>query len=181
MLYVPWPKRVAKGFDDFGGEGRRSPTLKLDNFTKRKRTGSSTPRINGNNDHYEIEPMKKKLMLDLEPAADRMRKLILEEEKEESPPTLMTVSVEPLTTIEEKKRDCSTPPKSTDGAMTLTKLRSDSVKKEKVKLVVELSNKEVEEDFMKMLGNKPLRKPNRRPKIVQKHLDGRKHVTNDYF
>ncbi|KAJ1376113.1 hypothetical protein SESBI_50291 [Sesbania bispinosa] len=72
-------KSVAKGVDNVGGEGRRLSALKLDDFNKRKRTRSSTSRINGNNDHDVTEAMRKKLILDLEVVTDRMRKLILEE------------------------------------------------------------------------------------------------------
>ncbi|KAJ1398387.1 hypothetical protein SESBI_31097 [Sesbania bispinosa] len=144
------------------------PVLKMDDFTKRKRMRSLTPRIDGNNDHDKIEAMRKKLILDLEVVADRMRKLILEEEP---PPMVMTTSVEQLTTIEEKKVYCSTPLERVDGDVTLNKQSRNSIKKEMVKLVIELSKKEVVEYFMKMIGHEPLRKPNRRPKVVHKHLD----------
>ncbi|KAJ1398388.1 hypothetical protein SESBI_31098 [Sesbania bispinosa] len=144
MLYISWPKASTM------------LALKMDDFTKGKRTRSSMPRIDDNNDHDEIDAMRKKLILDLEVVEDRMQKLILEEEP---PPMVTTTSVEPLTTIEEKKVDCSMPPERSDGDVTLNKKSRNSIKKEIVKLVIELSKKEVEEDLMKMIGHEPLRSP----------------------
>jgi hypothetical protein len=65
-------------------------------------------------------------------------------------------------------------------------LRSDSAKsprlrgdkrdreekeKERVVFSVPLSKKEIEEDFMAMLGHRPSRRPKKRPRIVQKQMD----------
>ncbi|CAK7326608.1 unnamed protein product [Dovyalis caffra] len=65
-------------------------------------------------------------------------------------------------------------------------LRSDSTKsprlrgdkrdkeekeKERVKFSVPLSKKEIEEDFMAILGQRPARRPKKRPRIVQKQMD----------
>ncbi|CAN1768839.1 hypothetical protein LINPERHAP1_LOCUS10837 [Linum perenne] len=39
------------------------------------------------------------------------------------------------------------------------------------KLSVSLSRKEIETDFMAMLGRRPARRPRKRPRIVQKQID----------
>jgi len=43
--------------------------------------------------------------------------------------------------------------------------------KERVVFSVPLSKKEIEEDFMAMLGHRPSRRPKKRPRIVQKQMD----------
>ncbi|ONI31446.1 hypothetical protein PRUPE_1G313700 [Prunus persica] len=43
--------------------------------------------------------------------------------------------------------------------------------KERVKFAVSLTKKEIEEDFMVMLGHRPPRRPKKRPRNVQKQLD----------
>jgi len=42
---------------------------------------------------------------------------------------------------------------------------------EKTKFSVSLSKEEVEHDFLALLGNRPPRRPKKRPRIVQKNLD----------
>lgn len=44
-------------------------------------------------------------------------------------------------------------------------------KKERVKFSVPLARKEIEEDFMALLGHRPPRRPKKRPRIVQRYLD----------
>ncbi|KAL3338556.1 hypothetical protein AABB24_027604 [Solanum stoloniferum] len=44
-------------------------------------------------------------------------------------------------------------------------------KRQRVKFSVPLSRREIDEDFMAMVGNRPLRRPKKRPKLVQKNLD----------
>ncbi|OIT22919.1 PREDICTED: uncharacterized protein LOC109216953 [Nicotiana attenuata] len=44
-------------------------------------------------------------------------------------------------------------------------------KRERVKFSVPLSRKEIEEDFMDMVGHRPPRRPKKRAKFVQKNLD----------
>ncbi|KAK7310064.1 hypothetical protein RJT34_07286 [Clitoria ternatea] len=51
-------------------------------------------------------------------------------------------------------------------------LRSnDTNKTERVKFSLQLTKEEIEEDFMKMLGRKPPRRPKRRPRHLQGQLD----------
>ncbi|KAJ8769742.1 hypothetical protein K2173_005948 [Erythroxylum novogranatense] len=47
----------------------------------------------------------------------------------------------------------------------------DEKEKERPKFSVTLSKKEIEEDFMKMLGHRPPRRPKKRPRNVQKVMD----------
>ncbi|CAL0300301.1 unnamed protein product [Lupinus luteus] len=51
------------------------------------------------------------------------------------------------------------------------KLRGTPEKMEKVKFSVPLSKKEIEDDFMELLGHRPPRRPKKRTRIVQKQLD----------
>ncbi|KAE9611770.1 hypothetical protein Lalb_Chr06g0165981 [Lupinus albus] len=82
--------------------------------------------------------------------------------------------------IEEKKSNfSSSPPLRTNnnntnvgyGVMKSPKLRGTSEKIEKVKFSVPLSRKEIEDDFMELLGHRPPRRPKKRARIVQKQLD----------
>ncbi|KAK7269783.1 hypothetical protein RIF29_22519 [Crotalaria pallida] len=85
--------------------------------------------------------------------------------------------------IEEKKLNYSSSPLRTNnnnnnvsvvvgGVVTKPpKLRGTTEKVEKVKFSVPLTRKEIEEDFMELLGHRPPRRPKKRPRIVQKQLD----------
>ena len=80
-----------------------------------------------------------------------------------------------LLRIEEKRPNSS--PLTTNagggGAVLVKspKLRGSPEKMEKVKFSLPLSRKEVEEDFMELVGHRPPRRPKKRPRIVQKQLD----------
>ncbi|KAM0983557.1 hypothetical protein ACFX2C_011090 [Malus domestica] len=82
--------------------------------------------------------------------------------------------------IEEKKANYS-PLRSegNNGVKSPRLVRGASVsgpeknkEEERPKFSLTLTKKEIEEDFMKMLGHRPLRRPKRRPRNVQKQLDG---------
>jgi len=62
--------------------------------------------------------------------------------------------------IDEKKPNISLPLKG-----------GGSTEKKAMKLSFSLTNKEIEEDFIKMTGQKPPRRPKRRPKNVQKKIN----------
>ncbi|KAJ6312570.1 hypothetical protein OIU77_014151 [Salix suchowensis] len=49
--------------------------------------------------------------------------------------------------------------------------KRDREEKERVEFSVPLSKKEIEEDFMEMLGHRPSRRPKKRSRIVQKQMD----------
>ncbi|KAJ1436198.1 hypothetical protein SESBI_04224 [Sesbania bispinosa] len=69
--------------------------------------------------------------------------------------------------IEEKKPN-SSPLRTHNGAVKSPKLRSSP---EKVNFSLPLSRKEIEEDFMQLVGHRPPRRPKKRPRNVQKQLD----------
>ena len=77
--------------------------------------------------------------------------------------------------IEERKMTTTTtvhkwsPRSEANNGVKLTRL--PEVKKERAKFSVALTKKEIEEDFMKLLGHKPPRRPKKRSRIVQKQLD----------
>ncbi|XP_061370709.1 uncharacterized protein LOC133313361 [Gastrolobium bilobum] len=92
-------------------------------------------------DEDGVAAVRQKLTLDLKNQADRLKEAILANEEEEP--------VKPWN-LRKKQAECNS---------------------DKVKFHVELSKKEVEDDFMEMLGCRPPRRPNKRPKVVQKKLD----------
>ncbi|RDX64153.1 hypothetical protein CR513_57322, partial [Mucuna pruriens] len=66
----------------------------------------------------------------------------------------------------------SSPLRSHGGAGKSPKLRGSPEKEERpVKFCLTVTKKEIEEDFMKMVGHRPPRRPKRRPRNVQKQLD----------
>ncbi|CAL0311981.1 unnamed protein product [Lupinus luteus] len=208
--------------DASGSRDRRSPASGSDDSTanwtmefKPERNARSSripkPRIcGGNGDNYDgIDAVRKKLVLDLKTAAEKMKDEILrkkakqdekeEEERESSPPppamesrpwnlrTRRRDEIKPPVAsvgngkrlkIEEKKPNSSSPVKtngncdSNNGAVRLPRLRSNSEKtKQRKKFCVQLSKKEIEEDFEAMIGRRPPRRPMKRPKYVQKQMD----------
>ncbi|XP_028768246.1 uncharacterized protein LOC114733985 [Neltuma alba] len=74
--------------------------------------------------------------------------------------------------IEEKKLNHS-PPRTdnANGAKLPPKSRASPDKPERPKISVPLSKKEIEEDYMGMVGHRPPRRPKKRPRNVQKALD----------
>ncbi|KAJ0094613.1 hypothetical protein Patl1_15053 [Pistacia atlantica] len=70
--------------------------------------------------------------------------------------------------IEEKKSNSSPIGSDAVGAKSP---RLKEVKKERVKFAVNLTRKEIEEDFMELVGHRPPRRPKKRPRNVQKQLD----------
>ena len=79
--------------------------------------------------------------------------------------------------IEERKVNYS-PLRSDNNGVYSPRLRLPEKEKEKprTKLTVPLSRKEIEEDFMVMLGQRPARRPKKRSRNVQKQMD----VSNQY-
>ena len=94
-----------------------------------------------------LEEMREKLIQDLRNSVDKMKDAILRNNEEEK----------------EEPRESPPPP-----AVRPWYLRS---REAPVKFSLSLSKEEIEEDFMKMVGHLPPRKPNKRPKAVQKDLD----------
>ncbi|XP_004497073.1 uncharacterized protein [Cicer arietinum] len=132
-----------------------------------------------------IDAVREKLMLDLKTEADRMKDAILRKE-EENDDEVEERSVAPAAAgertwnlrtrrggagesgkglkIDEKKPNGS-PSRNVNGGV---KLRGSP---DKVKFSLTLTKKEIEEDFMKMVGHRPPRRPKKRPRNVQKQLD----------
>ncbi|TKY69340.1 heat shock cognate 70 kDa protein [Spatholobus suberectus] len=136
----------------------------------------------GGGDEDGIAVVRQKLILDLKTEADRMKDAILRNEEEAVRPWNLRkrrAKVEApvhagdgrkVSKTDDKKRNHSSPARH-DGASKLPQLRSGSDRTERVKFSLQLSKKEIEEDFMAMLGQRPPRRPNKRPKVVQKQLD----------
>ncbi|KAI4313905.1 hypothetical protein L6164_026848 [Bauhinia variegata] len=159
-----------------------------------KRMRISKLRIEGDGQDG-IKAVREKLMFDLKTAADKMKdaiwgKEVAEangEEEQESPAPEAEVKPWNLRTrraackapiaggtgkglkIEEKKPNNS--PSRTENGVKSPRSRAASDKTERKKFSVPLSKKEIEEDFMELLGHRPPRRPKKRPRIVQKQLD----------
>ncbi|XP_023549495.1 uncharacterized protein LOC111807980 [Cucurbita pepo subsp. pepo] len=73
--------------------------------------------------------------------------------------------------LDEKKSNSNSPLRSDGGAKSPRLKIGTEKKKKKVKLVVPLSKREIDEDFMEMVGLRPPRRPKKRTRIVQKQLD----------
>lgn len=156
------------------------------------------PRIDGDDDNDDegIDVVRKKLVLGLKNATDKMKDEILrtydddEERKEQEgarPWNLRTRREEfkvPVGgakkrfKVEDKKPNCSSPARTNgngngNGAVKLPHLRSNSEKKtqQRVKFSLQLSKKEIDEDFIAMVGRRPPRRPIKRPKDVQRQID----------
>ncbi|CAJ1932367.1 unnamed protein product [Sphenostylis stenocarpa] len=128
-------------------------------------------------DDEGIAVVRQRLILDLKTEADRMKDAILRSEEEAvrpwnlrkrrakvEAPALAPAGGGGKVLIDDKKRNHSL-------AAKLPQLRSGSDKTEKAKFALELSKKEIEEDFMAMLGQRPPRRPSKRPRVQQKMLD----------
>ncbi|KAH7516509.1 uncharacterized protein LOC107429460 [Ziziphus jujuba] len=75
---------------------------------------------------------------------------------------------------EERKPNNNSPLRSdggNNGGKSPRPVRGLPEKKDRPKFSVPLARKEIEEDFMEMLGNRPPRRPKKRPRMVQKQLD----------
>lgn len=68
----------------------------------------------------------------------------------------------------EERRPNSSPSGTVNGAV---KLRGSPEKTEKVNFSLPLSRKEIEEDFMQLVGHRPPRRPKKRPRNVQRQMD----------
>ncbi|CAJ2630695.1 hypothetical protein L195_g018463 [Trifolium pratense] len=149
------------------------------------------PRINGGgNDEDDddgddgIGAVREKLMLDLKTQTARMKDVILGKDEEngdaagegsmagEKTWNLRTRRGAAGETgkglkIDDKKPNGS-PLRNFNGG---GKLRGGGGSPEKVKFSLTLTKKEIEEDFLKMTGHRPPRRPTKRPRNVQKHMD----------
>ncbi|KAK7306920.1 hypothetical protein VNO77_39549 [Canavalia gladiata] len=125
-------------------------------------SASSEKRVDGCNDG-RIVSTREKLILDLKTEIDGTKNVILSDgEKRDEKKTATPWNL--------RKHNCSSIGRP-DASVKLQQIRSSSGKTETVKFSVQLSKTEIEDDFMKMLGQKPPRKPKKWPRDVQNHLD----------
>lgn len=161
--------------------------------SERKRRNASfrspPPSIRGDlssNCDDQIEVIREKLMLDLRSEVDKMRAAILGNGNHPPPPppppppetpetrpwnlrTRRAACKEPLGPNYEMEvvATAMMPPPATLPA-TASGCSGDI---ERVKFSVSLCRQEIEDDFVKMMGRRPPRKPKKRPRYVQKQLD----------
>ncbi|KAL2996181.1 hypothetical protein AAZX31_10G259000 [Glycine max] len=192
--------RCTKHPSDSSTEDRRSPAPRefdsppLTNADTRTRL--TRPRFLFGDEG--IDAVREKLMLDLKTEADKMKDAILGKEvseynnddvemndappqpEEEAPPPVSGVRTWNLRTrrapaaggkgvrIDERRGGGGSPLR-----MKSPKLRGSPEKEERraVKFSLMLAKKEIEEDFMRMVGHRPPRRPKKRPRNVQKQLD----------
>ncbi|KAK2405299.1 hypothetical protein QL285_054551 [Trifolium repens] len=155
------------------------------------------PRINSDdndeededdNDDDGIGAVREKLMLDLKTQTARLKDVILRKEEEngdaagegsmaggEKTWNLRTRRGAAASAGEngkglkiDEKKPSGSPSRNVNGGGS--KLRGGGAP-EKVKFSLTLTKKEIEEDFLKMTGNRPPRRPKKRPRNVQKNMD----------
>ncbi|CAH9104734.1 unnamed protein product [Cuscuta epithymum] len=145
-----------------------------------------------------IASVREKLMFDLQTAADKMKDAILreglkeelhrtaaEEAEEELSPALAPPESAPAdpnkpwslrtrrTTVGSTQSLNISPLRAENKSPTLQNVQPVVVgqQREKAKLSVPLARREIEEDFMAIVGHRPARRPRKRSKLVQKNLD----------
>lgn len=148
---------------------------------KKKQTTVATPPLtDGGGGECGIEEMRQKLVVDLKVSIDRMKDAIMNYEKvdkrRESPaPPPAAASEEGVKrwNLRTRRGECDKGKGlKTEPNCSFPERRNNSRNNntESVKFRLELSKKEIEEDFMAMVGHLPPRKP-KRPKAVKKQLD----------
>ncbi|CAN8304188.1 unnamed protein product [Cochlearia groenlandica] len=171
-----------------GGSGdhrlrRRYPPLRFD--------GSSSPikrdnhRKNGCGEEG-IKEYRVKIMSDLKSARDKItQSLFIEEEDEthrfgfgsgsgsgsgkEKEKEKEISPVKPWN-LRKRRAACKEPDSKIEEKNTVAN-PSPPIKERKTKVVVELSKKDIEDDFAAILGRRPPRRPKKRPRTVQNSLD----------
>ncbi|CAL9239866.1 unnamed protein product [Arabidopsis halleri] len=193
--------RCVKGDDSDGGGGsssggdqrirRRSSNFEFDHQNRRLMVESS--------EKEGIEEFREKIMLDLRNVADKMTESIIREqvlgeeedkemeieredsplEREVSPPeaTGATVEVRPWN-LRKRRAACKAPISGIDSGLVIeenkrvnSSILGNELGKDRSRLYYTLSKKEIEEDYMKMMGQKPPRRPKKRSRNVQKQID----------
>lgn len=133
------------------------------------------PRIGYIEDDCGLEQLREKLMGHLWEAADRM-KLDIPPIKPTSSNAVTAPQIAPSpspaeTAIPWTLRTRRAPPAR--AAERNVRLRSEvGEKKEPQKFSLSLSKHEIEEDVFALTGSRPRRRPKKRPRIVQRQLDG---------
>ncbi|XP_010511824.1 PREDICTED: uncharacterized protein LOC104787872 [Camelina sativa] len=190
--------RCMKAADDSDGGGssggdqrlrRRSSNSELDNRNRRSLVEESSEKEG-------IEEFREKIMLDLRNVADKMTESIFREqvlvgddEEDKEPEAEMEMEME--------MEDCPPPPPEAPGATVevrpwnLRKRRAackapipridsnqfkglgieENKRVLKMRLEYTLSKKEIEDDYMKIFGQRPPRRPMKRSRTVQRQID----------
>jgi hypothetical protein len=120
--------------------------------TKSKGSRSRESQIDDVDDYYGIEAMRKKLILDLGIEVKIMRNKVFRKNEKAKEKQLLASS-------------------TADGYPWKLRSKTNAIEEITKKLCIELPKSEIEEDFIKMVGHPPPRKPNKRPNIVQNRLD----------
>ncbi|CAK8537335.1 unnamed protein product [Lathyrus sativus] len=160
---------------------RRSsrPNSNESTATPNQSSGSEKRVVIGNDEEEGIAAVREKLTHDLKNHADRIKDTILREEQEETE-TLKSwkhrtrqIQSKPPVHSDHAKRDFPSPAKIDGGVNVASRLRRNinTNKTERPKFSVQLSRKEIDEDFMAMVGRQPRQRPTKRPKVVQKQLN----------
>ncbi|PIA33315.1 hypothetical protein AQUCO_04100025v1 [Aquilegia coerulea] len=145
-----------------------------------------------------IEEFRAKLMVHLQTAAEKMQYSIPEEKEDESvvasavrPWNLRTRRAACKAPIEtgggssklderQQQQQQNTSPQRNDNPspkslrlreLAATVANQGSEKKERRKFSISLTRGEIKEDFLRITGNNPCRRPKKRSKIIQKQLD----------
>ncbi|XP_010470781.1 PREDICTED: uncharacterized protein LOC104750651 [Camelina sativa] len=190
--------RCMKAADDSDGGGRsggdqrlrrRSSNSELDHRNQRSQVEESSEKEG-------IEEFREKIMLDLRNVADKMTESIFREQvlvgDDPEPETEMEMEMEdsppppppeaPGATVEERpwnlrkrRAACKAPIPRMDsnqykglGIEENKRVVKDSVS---MRLEYTLSKKEIEDDYMKIFGQRPPRRPKKRSRTVQRQMD----------
>nr|GMD16041.1 hypothetical protein CQW23_12315 [Ipomoea batatas] len=148
--------------------GSNEPTC----VAKRAKVGE-TGRKFGSDVDNGIAAVREKLMFDLQKAADKMKDAIFREADGGGGSSLglnidvMKPNVSPSRTTDNKS------PRLRSGSVGVATAGASSSgeKRDRAKFSVPLGKREIEEDFMAILGQRPPRRPKKRPKLVQRNLD----------
>ncbi|KAF5957916.1 hypothetical protein HYC85_005141 [Camellia sinensis] len=155
---------------DFSNEVINRRSSERDSFKRPSSSSSSSPLkpIAGRRTCHTngIEAVREKLMFDLRVAADKLKvSFIQEKELAPRPWNLRT-----------RRSACKLPnePQSPmRGFAVPVPVPAESVEKrdKRAKFSISLLRDEVERDFMAISGMRPPRRPKKRPKLLQKHVD----------
>jgi hypothetical protein len=158
------------------------------------------PRINSddNDEEYEddndddgIGAVREKLMLDLKTQTARLKDVILRKEEEngdaagegsmaggEKTWNLRTRRGAAASAGEngkglkiDEKKPSGSPSMNVNGGSSKLRGGGGGSSSERAKFSLTLTKKEIEEDFLMMTGNRPPRRPKKRPRNVQKNMD----------
>lgn len=127
-------------------------------------------------DGVGIEDVRKKLMQDLKTEADKLKDAMLRgDEKVKETVAAADNDDAPPPVVAAEERPWKLRKRRPAGEGSPAKFHEDGVGaggvEKKVKFSESLTKQEIEEDFMKILGTKPPRRPKKRPRNVQKQLN----------